>query len=128
MKEHQVKYRVNPQFDEETYLRIQRYATEQGRSMSDVVREFTIKGMDRELLGDSEKEELAVMIRNECEEIIKKYMIKLENVDLRCCYAAATNMYFLEEFMKRLILDKDMTFENSIFAFARLKAYEYTKG
>lgn len=122
-----MKYRISPQFEEETYLRIKNYANAQGRSMSDVVRDFAINGMNRELLGDTEKEILSVMIQNEFDQIIKKYMKQLIEMEKRSCEASAITMYFMEEFMKRLILNKNMKIDNNILEFARLKAYEYTR-
>lgn len=95
------KKRINPSFLENDWEKIQNYGTAENKSMSEVVRGFTLIGIKRELLHEKQMESIKNLLHIELETVNKK-VDELKKTEMKACEAAATSMYLLEYFCSNI--------------------------
>lgn len=95
------KKRISPSFLENDWEQIQNYGAAENKSMSEVVRGFTLTGMNRELLQEKYMESIKKLLHIELEAVNKK-VDELKKIEMKACEAAATSMYLLEYFCSNI--------------------------
>lgn len=117
------KKRINPSFLESDWEVIKNYGETDNRSMSDVVREFALKGMKRELLDEKHIAAIKNLVHAEVETVAKK-VDELREMEMKSCEAAATSMYLLEYFCSNIKMADEDIVANAIQNSKR-KSIEY---
>lgn len=95
------KKRINPSFLANDWEVIKNYSEAKNRSMSDVIREFALTGMNRELLQEKYIESFKNLVHAEVEAVSEK-VEELKKIEIKTCEAAATSMYLLEYFCSNI--------------------------
>lgn len=117
------KKRINPSFLESDWEVIKNYGETENRSMSDIVREFALKGMKRELLDKEHIAAIKNLVHAEVETVAKK-VDELREMEMKSCEAAATSMYLLEYFCSNIKMANKDNVANAIQDSKR-KSIEY---
>lgn len=115
--------RINPTFLESDWDVIKSYGEEKSRTMSDVVREFAIKGIRRDFLEDKHILVIKKMIDEELNKILQE-VEQLQNAEKKSCEAAATTMYLLEYFFSNL-KNADAKMVEQVIRDAKSKSLKY---
>lgn len=96
------KKRISPPFQSTDWTMIHNFATAENRSMSDVVREFTLKGMNRDLITTEQLDVIQNIVKEQIEISLEKQIAYLDELQKQTYEAAATSKYLLQFFLSNI--------------------------
>ena len=113
-------------FTKDEYEKLKRYAALSNQSMSEVVREFTSRGLDGELT-EKNIDFLTPIIRRQLESILDAKIERLVSMTAKTCVQAGTAAYLSAESLNSFVPESLQ--QNFIEAYdrARKKALKYLK-
>lgn len=123
----QLKNRIYPMFDDETYEQIKKVAAKKNCTMAEVVRDFTIQGLNAEVTKNN-IDFISSIIREQMQISMKGYIERLAALEAKTCMAAASSMYLNLEALQKMVPKTERTDVQNSYAKARKKAHEYTQG
>lgn len=113
--------RINVAFGIETYQQIELIANKEGRSMSDVVREWTIQGLNGQLTA-SNIDILAPVIREQISSVLVPMMERMISLGAKTCVQAGTAAYLSAEAILKFVPPEERMEVAEAYDAARKKA------
>lgn len=119
--------RINVKFTKQDYDTIALIAAKRNVSMSEVVREWTLQGMNGTLTEDN-LEWIIPIIREQLKDILSLQIERLASLSAKTCIQAGTAAYLSAEVMSRFLPEnKQLDYQES-YDQARKRAVQYLKG
>lgn len=119
--------RINVKFTKEDYDTIAGIAAKRGVSMSEVVREWTIQGINGTLT-ENNMEFIVPIIRKQLQDILSLQVERLAALSAKTCIQAGTSAYLTAEVISRFLPETKQIDYQDAYDQARKKAVEYLKG
>ena len=119
--------RINVTFDIDTYEKIKAIAHKQGRDLSDVVREWTLEGLNGKLSQDN-MDVLAPIIRDQIKSILEPMMERQISLTAKTCVQAGTAAYLSADAILKFVPPARREEVADSYEVARKKALQYMKG
>ena len=119
--------RINVTFDIDTYEKIKAIAHKQGRDLSDVVREWTLEGLNGKLSQDN-MDVLAPIIRDQIKSILEPMMERQISLTAKTCVQAGTAAYLSADAILKFVPPAQREEVADSYEVARKKALQYMKG
>lgn len=119
--------RINVKFTKEDYDTIAGIAAKRGVSMSEVVREWTIQGINGTLT-ENNMEFIVPIIRKQLQDILSLQVERLAALSAKTCIQAGTSAYLTAEVISRFLPEAKQIDYQDAYDQARKKAVEYLKG
>lgn len=118
--------RISPTFDLDTYIQIKNLANKQNKDMADLVREWSIQGLNGDLNKDN-LEFMAPIIRGQLKDVLGPYIERLAGLSAKACVQAGAAAYLsAEAIMKFVPMEEREEFQLTYEA-ARKKAVQYMR-
>ena len=119
--------RINVSFDPESYENIKRLAAKQHKTMSEVVRNWSLQGLDGELNAQN-IDLITDIIRTQMQDILRPSIDRLASINSKTCIQAGTSAYLAAEAILKFVpVTRQQEVEES-YELARKKAIAYLKG
>lgn len=118
--------RINVSFDKETYEQIRKLAAKEGRSASDLVREYALQGLS----GTVNVENISIIteiIRKELQSVLVAPVNRLAALSAKTCVQAGTAAYLSAEAIARFVPAEQSLDVQTAYEAARVKSIAYTK-
>lgn len=119
--------RINVTFDIDTYEKIKAFAHKQGRDMSDVVREWTMQGLNGKLSQDN-MDVLAPIIREQIRGVVEPMMERQIALTAKTCVQAGTAAYLCADAILKFVPPVQREEVADSYEVARKKSIQYLKG
>lgn len=119
--------RINVKFTKEDYDTISGIAAKRGVSMSEVVREWVLQGLNGTLTEDN-MEFIVPIIRQQLQEILSLQVERLAALSAKTCIQAGTSAYLTAEVISRFLPENRQIDYQEAYDQARKKAVKYLKG
>lgn len=119
--------RINVTFDIDTYEKIKAIAHKQGRDLSDVVREWTLEGLNGKLSQDN-MDVLAPIIRDQIKSILEPMMERQISLTAKTCVQAGTAAYLSADAILKFVPPAQREEVADSYEAARKKSIQYLKG
>ena len=119
--------RINVTFDIETYNQIKLIAQKENRSMSDLVRDWTMQGLNG-VLTHNNLDVLTPIIRDQLKSIIKPTEERLASLSAKTCVQAGAAAYLTAETIATLLPIQEQKEFEEVYNAARKKAVAYMRG
>ena len=118
--------RINVSFDIETYKRIENIAHKEHRSMSDVVREWAIEGINGNLT-TSNLDILAPIIREQLQSILDPKMERMIALQAKTCLQASIAAYLSADAILKFVPPGQRAEVKESYDVAKKKSIEFLK-
>lgn len=118
--------RVNVTFDEEVYEQLKNISDRQGRSMSDVVREYAVKGLNG-TVGAENINMISQVVREQVKSVIDPSVERICSLGAKACVMSAASTYLGAETISRFVPAERQMDVKEAYDAARLKAVRYVK-
>lgn len=118
--------RINVTYDIETYEKIKTIAHKEGRDMSDVVREWSIQGLNGNLTEEN-IEILAPIIRQQLECVLEPLIERIISLNAKTCIQAGTAAYLSADAILKFVPPAQRNSFQDSYDAARRKAVQYMK-
>lgn len=120
-------HRINVKFTEKDYETISNIAAKKGVSMSEVVRQWAIQGINGTLTEDN-MEFIIPIIRKQLQDILSLHVDRLASLSAKTCIQAGTAAYLNAEVISRFLPESKQLDYQEAYDKSRKKAVEYLKG
>jgi hypothetical protein len=118
--------RINVKFDPETYKQIKLIADKNNISMSEVVRNFTIQGLNGTLTQQN-LDILIPVIREQLKSILDPAVNRLASLSAKTCIQAGAAAYLCAETLSKFVPEEFLEDFAEAYEKARKKSVAYTK-
>lgn len=118
--------RINVSFDMETYDAIRVIAHKENRNMSDVVREWTIKGLNGDVT-EKNMEVIAPIIRGQVREVMEPMMERMLSLSAKTCIQSGTAAYLSADAILKFVPKEQREEVRDSYEKARKHAVEYMR-
>lgn len=118
--------RINVTYDIETYEKIRTIAHKQGRDMSDIVREWSMQGLNGNLTEEN-IEILAPIIRQQIENVLHPLLERLISLNAKTCIQAGTAAYLSADAILKFVPPAQRNPVQDSYDAARRKAIQYMR-
>lgn len=118
--------RISPTFDLETYEKIKAIAHKEGRDMSDVVRDWSIQGLNGTLV-ESNIEVLAPIIREQLKVVLEPMLERIISLEAKTCIQSGTAAYLAADAILKFVPPAQRSEVQESYEAAKKKAVAYMK-
>lgn len=118
--------RIYVSFSDEDYEQIRNLAHKRNQSMSEVVRDFTIEGLNG-TVGASNIDMITGIIRTQLRDVLKPSIERLASLSAKTCVQASTAAYLTAETVARFVPDNRQLDVKDAYEAARKKGVDYTR-
>lgn len=119
--------RINVSFDPDTYEQIKHFAARENKSMSEVVRNWSIEGLNGEL-NTKNIAFITELLRGQLQDVMQPYVNRLAALSAKTCIQAGTAAYLSAEAILKFVPLKQQQEVEISYELARKKAVAYLKG
>lgn len=119
--------RINVVFDPETYEQIKGVAGRQNKSMSEIVRNWSMQGLNGELNAKNIAF-ITELLRDQLQDVMQPYVNRLAALSAKTCIQAGTAAYLSAEAILKFVPSKQQEEVEVSYELARKKAVAYLKG
>lgn len=116
--------RINVTFDDEAFRQIKLIAHKEGKSMSEVVREWTYDRLDGEL-GKNNVDFICRLIREQLKDVLQPHIDRLAAISAKGGVQSATAAYLTAETIARFVPTELQEDVQEVYIQARKKAVKY---
>lgn len=124
--QHQKTKRIYVSFSDEDYEQIRNIAHKQNKSMSEVVRDFSIEGLNG-TVGAANIDMITTIIRTQLRDVMRPSIDRLAALSAKTCVQASTAAYLTAETVARFVPDNLQLDVKDAYESARKKGVEYTR-
>ena len=118
--------RINVSFSEDDYEQIKHIAHKQNKSMSEVIRDFSIEGLNG-TVGTSNIDLITGIIRTQLRDVMRPSIERLAALSAKTCVQSATAAYLTAETIARFVPENLQLDVKDAYESARKKGVEYTR-
>lgn len=118
--------RINVTFDIDTYNQIKLIADKNNNSMSEIVRDWAIQGLNGTLTQQN-LDILIPIIREQLNSLLKPAVDRLSKLSAKACVQAGTAAYLSAEALSKFVPDEFIEDFNLAYESARKKSVMYMK-
>lgn len=127
MNDNKNRERINVTFDIDSYNQIKQIASKENKSMSEVVREWSMQGLNGTLTKDN-LDFIVPIIREQLNSILTPSIERLASLSAKTCIQAGVSAYLTAETISKLVpVELQEEVEVTYYA-ARKKAVKYMRG
>lgn len=120
------RLRISPTYDVETYEQIRHIANRENKAMADVVREWSLQGLNGTIL-QSNVEMLTPIIRKQIEAVLQPQMERMIALTAKTCVQASTAAYLSADAILKFVPPAQREEVRDSYEAARKKAVLYMK-
>lgn len=118
--------RIYVSFSDEDYEQIRNLAHKRNQSMSEVVRDFTIEGLNGTVCA-SNIDMITGILRTQLRDVLKPSIERLASLSAKTCVQASTAAYLTAETVARFVPDNRQLDVKDAYEAARKKGVDYTR-
>lgn len=118
--------RINVSFDIETYNAIKTIAHKENRDMSDVVREWTLKGLNG-YVTEKNLDVITPIIREQIKAVMEPMMERMISISAKTCIQAGTAAYLSADAILKFVPKEQREEVRDSYEKARKQAVEYMR-
>lgn len=118
--------RINVSFDMETYNAIKAIAHKENRNMSDVVREWTLSGLNGNVT-EKNLEVITPIIREQVRDIMEPMMERMISISAKTCIQAGTAAYLSADAILKFVPREQREEVRDSYEKARKQSVEYMR-
>ena len=127
MKNNKDRERINVTFTSDTYNQIKLVADKSGKSMSELVRDWSMEGLNGTLT-ENNLDVLAPIIREQLRNIIIPQVDRLATLTAKTCVQAGASAYLSAEAILKFVPEEEKEEVVKSYEAARKKAVLYMRG
>lgn len=127
MKNSKTRERINPTFDIDTYNQIKLISEKRGISMSELVRDWAIEGLNGTVTQNN-IDVLAPIIREQLSSILDPAVERLSSLSAKACVQAGAAAYLSAEAILKFVPEEEREEFAKTYEAARKKSVLYMRG
>lgn len=127
MKNNKDRERINVTFTSDTYNQIKLVADKSGKSMSELVRDWSMEGLNGTLT-ENNLDVLAPIIREQLRSILDPAVERLATLSAKTCVQAGAAAYLSAEAILKFVHEEEKEEVVKSYEAARKKAVHYMRG
>jgi hypothetical protein len=127
MKNNKDRERINVTFTIDTYNQIKLVADKRGKSMSELVREWSMEGLNGTLTQNN-LDVLAPIIREQLSSVLNPAVERLSSLSAKACIQAGAAAYLSAEAILKFVPDEEKEEVAKTYEAARKKSVQYMRG